>query len=168
MIHSENSLWGEMSPARENVLDLSPQERESLMKLCRPLAVEGPKFHSPLTVRQSEVKLDPASDPVIDHTIQLLEYKRSLQKLLDTVSNYKAAIANGSLDKMPTLKPAPEMPCLVPRSARVEERSVSRLMDVGGARARQQLEEAVKKLSAHSGYQSANSSAVRLLTDATR
>ena len=41
-------------------------------------------------------------------------------------------------------------------------------MEVGGVRARQLLEDSVIKLSAHAGYQTANSSAVMLLTDATR
>ena len=43
-----------------------------------------------------------------------------------------------------------------------------RVMEVGGVRARQLLEDSVIKLSAHAGYQSANTSAVMLLTDATR
>ena len=89
MINSESldtrSLWGEINSTRENVLDLSSPERESLMKLCRPLAVEGPKFHSPLLVKQNEIKLEQTTDPIIDHTIQLLEYKRVVQILLDTV-----------------------------------------------------------------------------------
>ena len=159
--------WGELSSAKENVLDLSAQERESLVKLCRPLTVEGPKFHSPLTVRQHEMKRDSTTDPLIDNTIQLLEYKRVLQRLLQTVSNYKAAIANGSLDKMPSLQPAPEMPCLVPISPKTDESLPCRVMEVGGGRARQLLQDAVMKLSAHSGYQTANRSAIRLLTNAT-
>ena len=40
-------------------------------------------------------------------------------------------------------------------------------MEVGGVRARQLLEDSVIKLSAHAGYQTANSSAVMVLTDAT-
>ena len=164
-------LWGELDSARENVLDLSPMERESLMKLCRPLTVEGPKFHSPLT-RQNQLKREPTSDPIVDNTIELLEYKRVLQRLLDTVSNHKAAIAAGSLDKMPSLQPAPELPVLAPRENLVDESGSSggggcRVMEVGGARARQLLEDSVIKLSAHAGYQTANSSAVMLLTDAT-
>ena len=175
MIHSEppdtQSLWGELDSARENVLDLSPMERESLMKLCRPLTVEGPKFHSPIT-RQNQMKREPTSDPIVDHTIELLEYKRVLQRLLDTVSTHKAAIAAGSLDKMPSLQPAPELPVLAPRENVGDESGGGggrcRVMEVGGVRARQLLEDSVIKLSAHAGYQTANSSAVMLLTDATR
>ena len=39
---------------------------------------------------------------------------------------------------------------------------------IGGGRALQLLQESVMKLSAHAGYQTANISAVKLLTDATR
>ena len=165
------TLWGELDSATENVLDLSPLERESLMKLCRPLTVEGPKFHSPIT-RQNQLKRDSTSDPIVDNTIELLEYKRVLQRLLETVSNHKAAIAAGSLDKMPSLQPAPELPVLAPRENVVDESGAGgggcRVMEVGGVRARQLLEDSVIKLSAHAGYQTANSSAVMLLTDATR
>ena len=175
------SLWGELDSPSENVLDLSPMERESLMKLCRPLTVEGPKFHSPIT-RQNQMKREPTSDPIVDHTIELLEYKRVLQRLLDTVSHHKAAIAAGSLEKMPSLQPAPELPVLAVREDVVEQSDGGagdgdggdgggvgcRVMEVGGVRARQLLEDSVIKLSAHAGYQTANSSAVMLLTDATR
>ena len=166
------SLWGELDLARENVLDLSPVERESLMKLCRPLTVEGPKFHSPLT-RQNQVKREPTSDPIVENTIELLEYRRVLQGLLDTVSSHKAAIAAGTLDKMPSLQPPPELPVLAVRENGVEESQGGdggggcRVMEVGGVRARQLLEDSVIKLSAHAGYQTANNSAVMLLTDAT-
>ena len=167
------ALWGELDSARENVLDLSPSERESLMKLCRPLTVEGPKFHSPIT-RQNQMKREPSCDPIVEHTIELLEYRRVLQRLLDTVSHHKAAIAAGSLEKMPSLQPPPELPVLAERENVVDGGGGGgggggcRVMEVGGVRARQLLEDSVIKLSAHAGYQTANSSAVMLLTDATR
>ena len=125
--------------------------------------------------------MEPHTDPLVINTIQLLEYKNILEKLLETVSNYKVAIANGSLEKMPSLQPAPEMPNIVEHHERIFDDSIEdddnqdtskrhvlpRVMQLSSDRVRQQLESSVVKLIAHAGYQTAKQSAVQLLADAT-
>ena len=107
-------LWGEIPQSDQSSINLTPQEKEGLMTISRPLTtqIDGPKFHSPLT-NQKEMKMEQQCDPLVINTIQLLEYKRVLEKLLETVSSYKISISNGSLDKMPSCPPAPEMPTIV-------------------------------------------------------
>ena len=78
-------LWGEIPGTPETSIQLSPAERESLLKLSRPLPVDGPKFHAPIT-KVKEMKVEPSRDPLVMNTIQLMEYKRVLEKLLETVS----------------------------------------------------------------------------------
>ena len=169
-------LWGEIPGTPETSIQLSPAERESLLKLSRPLPVDGPKFHAPIT-KVKEMKVEPSRDPLVMNTIQLMEYKRVLEKLLETVSGYKVAIANGTADKMPPLQPAPEMPNVVEPCKKVLEDDLedddagdppqARVMQVSSDRARQLLESSVITLSAHAGFQTARTSAVQLLTDAT-
>jgi len=174
---SENKSyrWGEMSPQIDNILKLTPSEREGLCKISRPLSVEGPKFHAP-TAYPTQIKTEPHSDPLVVNTIQLLQYKRVLAQLLDTVSNFKIAIVNGSLDKMPPLAPAPPMPDIIVfqpshppdyytrQVARLEER----LVEVGECRAREMLKQSCVQLSAHAGYHTASSVAVQILTDSAQ
>ena len=169
-------LWGEIPGTPETSIDLSPAEKEGLLKLSRPLPVDGPKFHAPIT-KVREMKVEPSSDPLVINTIQLLEYKRVLEKLLDTVSGYKVALANGTADKMPPLQPPPEMPNIVepPSKSLIEDDleeeeeapSKCRVMQISGERARQLLESSVIKLAAHAGFGTARNSAVQLMTDAT-
>jgi len=167
-------LWGELPTPADNLLDLTPSEREGLCKISRPLPVEGPKFHAP-TTRPTQIKTEPHSDPIVTNTIQLLQYKRALEKLLDTVYNYKLAISGGSLDKMPPLAPAPVMPDIVEFQAshpsdyytHQVDRLEQRVVEVGEVRSRQMLRQSIIQLSAHTGYHTANSSAVEVLTDAT-
>lgn len=176
----DSVLWGEIPGTSETCINLTPEEKQSLLKLSRPLPIDGPKFHSPIT-KQKEMKMEPHTDPLVINTIQLLEYKNILEKLLETVSNYKVAIANGSLEKMPSLQPAPEMPNIVEHHERIFDDSIEdddnqdtskrhvlpRVMQLSSDRVRQQLESSVVKLIAHAGYQTAKQSAVQLLADAT-
>ena len=170
----DSILWGEIPGTAETSIDLSPAEKEGLLKLSRPLPVDGPKFHAPIT-KVKEMKIEPSCDPLVINTIQLLEYRRVLEKLLDTVSGYKVALANGTADKMPPLQPPPEMPNIVesPKSIidddpKEEEdyMPTCRVMQVSGERARQLLESSVIKLAAHAGFETGQNSAVQLLTDA--
>ena len=170
----DSILWGEIPGTAETSIDLSPVEKEGLLKLSRPLPVDGPKFHAPIT-KVKEMKIEPSCDPLVINTIQLLEYRRVLEKLLDTVSGYKVALANGTADKMPPLQPPPEMPNIVesPKSIidddpKEEEdyMPTCRVMQVSGERARQLLESSVIKLAAHAGFETGQNSAVQLLTDA--
>ena len=171
----DSILWGEIPGTPETSIDLSPAEKEGLLKLSRPLPVDGPKFHAPIT-KVKEMKIEPSCDPLVINTIQLLEYKRVLEKLLDTVSGYKVALANGTADKMPPLQPPPEMPNIVeptksiidedPEEEEEDDTPKCRVMQVSGERARQLLESSVIKLAAHAGFETAKNSAVQLLTDA--
>ena len=52
-------------------------------------------------------------DPLVINTIQLLAHKRALDRLLDMVETYKAAVSSGELERMPPLAPPPHMPELV-------------------------------------------------------
>jgi len=171
----ECSLWGEIPGTTETCIGLSQSDKDSLQKLLKPLPIDGPKFHAPIT-KNKEMKMEQSCDPLVINTIQLLEYKRVLERLLDTVSNYKVAIANGSLDKMPSLQPAPELPNIVDQNKKVlddnlyndddsKERIKYRVAQLSSERVRQQLEGSVGKLCAHAGYQTAKNSAVQLLTD---
>jgi len=172
---NKSYLWGEMPPQTENVLKLTPSEREGLSKISRPLPVEGPKFHAP-TARPTHIKTEPHSDPLVVNTIQLLQYKRALTQLLDTVSTYKVAIVSGSLDKMPPLAPAPPLPDIINFQPshppdyynHQVDRLEGRLMEVGECRARVMLKQSCLQLSAHAGYHSASSQAVQLLTDSAQ
>jgi len=167
-------LWGELPTPSENLLNLTPGEREVLCKISRPLPVEGPKFHAP-TTQPTRIKTEQHTDPLVINTIQLLQYKRTLEKLLDTVSTYKLAIASGNLDKMPPLAPAPTMPEILefhpshPSDYYTHQvdRLDQRVVEVGETRARQLLRQAVIQLSAHTGYHTSNSCALDILTDAT-
>ena len=175
---SSTRLWGEIPGTSETSINLSPLEKEGLLKLSRPLPVDGPKFHSPIT-KVKEMKMEPSCDPLVMNTIQLLEYRRVLERLLETVSNYKVAIANGTIEKMPSLQPAPEMPAIVePSKSDLEDHEEDdsedapggpqhRVMSLGRDTVRQLLETSVVRLAAHAGYQTAAASAVQLLTDAT-
>lgn len=165
-------LWGEIPGTAETSIDLSPAEKEGLLKLSRPLPVDGPKFHAPIT-KDQELKVEPTCDPLVINTIQLLEYRRVLEKLLDTVSGYKVALANGTADKMHPLQPPPEMPNIVDPFKSIiddapeeEDDTQCRVMQVSGERTRQLLESSVIKLAAHAGFETARNSAVQLLTDA--
>ena len=46
-------------------------------------------------------------DPLVINTIQLLAHKRALDRLLDMVETYKAAVSSGELERMPPLAPPP-------------------------------------------------------------
>jgi len=167
-------LWGELPNPADNLLNLTQGEREGLCKISRPLPVEGPKFHAP-TTQPTRIKTEQHMDPLVINTIQLLQYKRALEKLIDTVSTYKLAIASGNLDKMPPLAPAPTMPDILEFQAshpmdyytHQVDRLEQRVVEVGEFRARQLLKQSIIQLSAHTGYHTANSSAVEVLTDAT-
>jgi len=169
----KTQLWGETKNQFEISPDISHAEREALCKIPRPLPVEGPKFYTPVN-RCPNVKTEPHTDPLVTNTIQLLHYKRTLEKLLDNVSNYKIAIASGNLDKMPPLPPAPMMPDLVEfNPSKIDEgrdfckRDMQkwRTAEIGHQQARSLLRHSVIQLSAHSGFHVANSTAVELLTD---
>ena len=171
---NKSLLWGELPNPAENLLNLTASEREGLCKISRPLPVEGPKFHAP-TTRSTHIKTEPHCDPLVMNTIQLLQYKRVLEKLLDTVATYKLAIASGNLDKMPPLEPAPNMPEIVEFQhsnpsdyyTHQVDRLEQRVVEVGEVQARQMLKQSCSQLSAHTGYHTASSAAVDLLTDAT-
>ena len=82
-------LWGEIPGSDTSSINLTPSEKEALLKISRPLTdqIDGPKFHSPLTTMK-EMKMEPQTDPLVTNTIQLLEYKRVcpdtlLDQLLD-------------------------------------------------------------------------------------
>merc|ERR1719312_1527596 len=155
-------------------MNLTPGEREGLCKISRPLPVEGPKFHAP-TTQPTRIKTEQHTDPLVINTIQLLKYKRVLEKLLDTVSTYKLAIASGNLDKMPPLAPAPAMPEILefhpshPSDYYTHQvdKLDQRVVELGETRARQLLKQAVIQVSAHTGYHTTSSCALDLLTDAT-
>jgi len=172
--NTKSYLWGELPTPSENLLNLTQADREGLCKISRPLfLVEGPKFHTP-TQRSTHIKTEPHTDPLVFNTIQLLQYKRVLEKLLETVSTYKLAIASGNLDKMPPLSPAPNMPeILVFQRSNPSDyythnvpKLEQRVVELGEVRARQLLKQSSIQLAAHAGYHTANSSAVEVLTDA--
>jgi len=167
-------LWGELPSPPDNLLNLTPGEREGLCKISRPQPVDGPKFHAP-TTQPTRIKTEQHTDPLVINTIQLMQYKRVLEKLLDTVATYKLNIASGNLDKMPPLAPAPPMPEILEFHpshppdyyTRQVDRLSQRVVEVGEVRARQMLKQSIIQLSAHTGYHTASASAVDILTDAT-
>ena len=172
-------LWGEIPQSDQSSINLTPQEKEGLMTISRPLTtqIDGPKFHSPLT-NQKEMKMEQQCDPLVINTIQLLEYKRVLEKLLETVSSYKISISNGSLDKMPSCPPAPEMPTIVETPKKDIKEDITddsddvieqkqRVMQLSRSRVRELLEKSVIRLTAHAGYQTSTNTALHTLTDAT-
>jgi len=171
-IDKKSFLWGEISGPSENILDLSLSEREMLDKISRPLPVEGPKFFAP-TIQPTQIKTEQHEDPLVTNTIQLLQYKRAIEKLLETVATYKLAIASGNLDKMPPLAPAPPLPDIVEFQRtqfsdyyqRNSPTVTHRAIQIGSGRARQMLRKSVINLAAHAGFHSSNNSAIEVLTD---
>jgi len=177
-------LWGEIPPPRENKLRLSSAEREALCSIPRALNLEGPKIHQP-TERTLVKREPPPSDPLVTNTIQLLAYKQQLDRLMDIAIQYKQAVSAGELDQMPHLSSPPPMPEIVEFKRSSEgakspfgysfkdetpftrgESAATPVANIGPSAARQSLYRSVATLVAHTGYHTANSIAMEVLTDA--
>jgi len=169
---AEDPLWGEPLPPTENVLGLSAAERESLCKLPRPLAVEGPKFHSPLAAADRLKVEAPRPDPLVINTVELLQHRRTLDRLLDTARTARQQLQAGQLESMPALAQPPALPQVMdswPGEEEDKEEACEvwrqRVPEVGRVRAEQLLTESCAVLAAHAGFTTASETSLRLLTD---
>jgi len=177
-----SQLWGEIPLPSENKLNLSTSERESLCAIPPALRLEGSKIHQPTDKTPSMKQEPPPGDPMVLNTIQLLAYRRRLDRLLDQASLAKQQVSSGELPQMPALPPLPSMPpvAIFPRFSYSQSpfgysfheetdftKGVSSLPvpSVGSRRARRGLYKAVATLVAHAGYQAANSEVLDTLTD---
>ena len=91
MATSSSELWGEIPPAAsDNPLGLSPAEREAMAHISRPLPLEGPKIYQPAPSGVPSVKREPhGPDPLVTNTVELLVYKRQIDRLLEAADQYR-------------------------------------------------------------------------------
>jgi len=172
-------LWGEI-PNDRTKTGLSQAEREALCKIPQVPLLEGPKLYQPepesAKIKQ-EVAVAP-NDVLVTQTIELLRYRRQMTRVLEAVVQHKAA-AGGDADQLPPIGQPPAIPAAGPfvRKAKStlfgfplkEEIDVKPTVipSISKKDAEAGLRKAVIKLSAHVGYQTAQDSAVRILTEST-
>ncbi|XP_023330512.1 STAGA complex 65 subunit gamma [Eurytemora carolleeae] len=169
-------LWGEI-PVR---LGISQAEREAITTLQQVPLLEGPKLFQPQP-GDPRIKTEPRIDDIlVTKNIELLRYRRQITRLLETLEQQKAAVSSGETGDLPPLLQPPPLPAPAEftRSAKTsifgfpmkEEKVLysTEIPEITRKDAELGLKQAVIKISAHVGYQTALDSGVRLLTESTQ
>lgn len=182
-------LWGEPPLELRSKAGLSQKEKDALCNIPQAPLLEGPKLHQPETenilVKQECVGAgSQTSDILVTKSIELLRYRRQITRQLEIIALHKAHQATGAND-LPAGEALPPIgqPPILPQAAAFQRTAKTTLFgfplkeestfkpielpDITRKDAELGLRKAVIKISAHNGYQTAQDSAVRVLTEAT-
>lgn len=186
-------LWGEIRPhssgnaegGLRNSGGLGRAERDELPQI--PI-LEGPKLYQPQTV-QHKIKREYSTDPLVQNNIRLLQYKRQLVSLLETLAQRKANLSADPLAAATLADQSPIQPPVFPQLApvskpgkrnimglQVQAESVPDKQDIKPTLDRDiaevsrneylsLLRKSVIQISAHAGYTNAMESALSSLTE---
>lgn len=109
------SHWGEIPSAPDSDPDIAAIEREQMTKL-RPMEVEGPRLHQPSSRHYPPTNEPlPAEkfqiDPIVLHTIQLLQHARRLRTLIYNLQQHQQQLQQDKIIDFDTTYPdAPPVP----------------------------------------------------------
>lgn len=107
--------WGEIPAVAETDPGIAAIEREQMMKL-RPMEVEGPRLHQPSSRHYPPTNEPlPADkfqiDPLVLHTIQLLQHARRLRTLIHNLQQHQQQLQQDKIIDFDTSYPdAPPIP----------------------------------------------------------
>ena len=83
-IMQDNStvLWGELEDSDSEKVNLNPTDRELLLRIPKPLSLEGPRIHQPkITDLKSQNYSYNLQESYVTHGVQLLSYINDLNKI---------------------------------------------------------------------------------------
>lgn len=176
------SHWGEFQDSQRSGGDdwsLSASDMDDWLT-PKPLAPTAPMLHQPSPEETPSFQILPAkfcrSDPLVQQTIQLLQYQRQVAQLI--VRAQTSGLEGGSLpqctpppdDTVPERKTAkPSFLNFIPpeRTPFTSGKNQPQLLEVEGSTARLILRKAVATVCAHTGYTDTSESVLRVLTDVT-
>ena len=89
-IMQDNStvLWGELEDSNSEKVNLNPTDRELLLRIPKPLSLEGPRIHQPkITDLKSQNYSYNLQESYVTHGVQLLSYINDLNKIKEAAIN---------------------------------------------------------------------------------
>ena len=83
IMHNSQNLWGELEDSDDEKVNLNPADRELLLRIPKPLSLEGPRIHQPklkidLKCQNYSTNLQ---ESYVTHGVQLLAYINELNKI---------------------------------------------------------------------------------------
>ena len=85
---NSTGLWGELEDSDSEKVNLNPTDRELLLRIPKPLSLEGPRIHQP---KITDLKSQPYSynlqESYVTHGVQLLSYINDLNKIKEAAIN---------------------------------------------------------------------------------
>lgn len=167
-MHTSTHLWGELEDTTK--VNLSPNDKEILSRIPRPLKLQGPKIHQPQITDLVPVKNEPNhsenSDSYVTHGVQLLAYINDLHKIKENRKDLS------QIPPLPPLSPPNRFPMAKTpfMSTPSTSQNCGKLLNLpclSQKQARVKLKKSVAVLSAFHGYEQSTDAALDVLTDAT-
>lgn len=176
-IMQDNStvLWGELEDSDSEKVNLNPTDRELLLRIPKPLSLEGPRIHQPkITDLKSQNYSYNLQESYVTHGVQLLSYINDLNKIKEAAINRREKgilpiLGDQSIPPLPPLSPpntvnhhrTPFMTFPQPRSISLN------LPIIHSHQAAKSTKKAVAALVAFHGYDHSTDQALDVLSDAT-
>lgn len=113
-IMQDNStvLWGQLEEdSDEEKVNLNPADRDLLLRIPKPLSLEGPRIHQPtINLRSQNVSCN-LQESYVTHGVQLLTYINELNKIKEAAINRREKgilpiLGDQSIPPLPPLSPA--------------------------------------------------------------
>ncbi|XP_040563544.1 STAGA complex 65 subunit gamma [Lepeophtheirus salmonis] len=168
---SRTERWGTLSDNEWNASPLSAAEREALIRLPRPLPLDGPRIHQPRPDSSGDIRLrsDSCQDPYVHNGIKLLAHMRKSQD-----GTKQPPISLGDLTFFKTQSEPPfgvKSLCSHLHSEKTSfaegkyPDSTAHKFKLTSRSTRQMLHKSVATICAFVGYETASLGALDLLTD---
>ena len=88
IMHNSQTLWGELEDSDSEKVNLSPADRELLLRIPKPLSLEGPRIHQPkITDLKCHTYSSNLQESYVTHGVQLLAYINELNKIKEAAIN---------------------------------------------------------------------------------